>query len=491
MANQESLKSTRLTAMMDKTASVNVAPSGNQQSALKNKSNTKAVKTRSAGSKQELKVAEKTQAKQPLAPKDITAAVTNTTTNTKSTSAKPDLENETKQKEKKPDNKKRRPRHGDAAAAHAHARASDTETELEEEQTSKDILPLNTKRITPAEDAAAKRHKLHHDNPTDDIENRPPPWYDEETRQESIDYQLEQERRARQNLLQTAEPFEEEEEEEWCDPMLVAEYEDEIWQNMRDSEAKILGNPRYADNEQHEVSWKMRAVLIDWIIEVHYIFELLPETLFLTCNIIDRFLSRRSVALSKIQLVGLAALYIAVKFEEVAAPRMKDFLKMASKTFQPEDMMKAERYILQVIEFQLVYPNPVNFLRRTTKNVPFDEPSRWLAKYFMEVSCIDHRFIGIKPSEIAAAAFWLAQRILAKGSWGEDVKQLSGYQASDIKKTAYLMLDYLSRPVEDEIFFKKWASKRLMKASLFVRGWIQKYYADGDFEFEEEQAHSS
>lgn len=252
----------------------------------------------------------------------------------------------------------------------------------------------------------------------------------------------------------------------------------------------------------------MRAVLIDWIIEVHYIFELLPETLFLTCNIIDRFLSRRSVALSKIQLVGLAALYIAVKFEEVAAPRMKDFLKMASKSFQPEDMMKAERYILQVIEFQLVYPNPVNFLRRTTKNVPFDEPSRWLAKYFMEVSCIDHRFIGIKPSEIAAAAFWLAQRILAKGTWvsfsqnmkdenaqrwvqGEDVKQLSGYAASDIKKTAYLMLDYLSRPVEDEIFFKKWASKRLMKASLFVRGWIQKYYADGDFKFDEEQAHSS
>lgn len=197
---------------------------------------------------------EKIQTKQPLAPKDITAAVTNTTTNTKSTSAKPDVENETKQKEKKPDNKKRRPRHGDAAAAAAHARASDTETELEEEQTPKDILPvrllhippharhllasrLNTKRISPAEDAAAKRHKLHHDNPIDDIENRPPPWYDEETRQESIDYQLEQERRARQNLLQTAEPFEEEEEEEeWCDPMLVAEYEDEIWQNMRDNE---------------------------------------------------------------------------------------------------------------------------------------------------------------------------------------------------------------------------------------------------------------
>jgi len=44
-------------------------------------------------------------------------------------------------------------------------------------------------------------------------------------------------------------------------------------------------------SHQEDINEKMRAILIDWIIEVHLKFKLLPETLFITVNLIDRYLS--------------------------------------------------------------------------------------------------------------------------------------------------------------------------------------------------------
>jgi hypothetical protein len=59
----------------------------------------------------------------------------------------------------------------------------------------------------------------------------------------------------------------------------------------------------------------MRAILIDWLIDVHLKFKLLPETLYITVGIIDRYLSLHTVARSKLQLVGITALFVASKYE--------------------------------------------------------------------------------------------------------------------------------------------------------------------------------
>lgn len=255
----------------------------------------------------------------------------------------------------------------------------------------------------------------------------------------------------------------------------------------------------YASNDplENEITWKMRGVLIDWVVEVHYLFQLLPETLFLAVNIIDRFLTKRSVSVGKLQLVGLAALFIATKFEEVAAPRIRDFIFMTDdQNIKEEDLIKAERFVLQVLDYKLCFSNPLNFLRRASKTEDYDLHSRMLSKYFMEISCVDHRFIAIPPSKVAAAALWLSQRMLANGSWVREryalytystmiltsfiqtpeIAYLSGYTTSELKPIVRLMLDFLSQPVAHDAFFRKWGSRQLMKASVFVRNWVTHYY---------------
>lgn len=168
---------------------------------------------------------------------------------------------------------------------------------------------------------------------------------------------------------------------------------------------------------QNEVTWKMRGILIDWLVEIHTKFRLLPETIFLATNIVDRFLSSRIVSLVKFQLVGVTALFIASKYEEVVCPSVSNFLYMTDGGYEDDEILKAERYVLSTIDFNLSYPNPINFLRRISKADGYDISSRTMAKYLMEISIVDHKFMGITPSLIAAAGNWMARKVLGKGSW--------------------------------------------------------------------------
>jgi hypothetical protein len=177
-----------------------------------------------------------------------------------------------------------------------------------------------------------------------------------------------------------------------------------------------MPNPDYMD-DQKDLQWKMRGILVDWLVEVHHKFRLLPETLFLAINIIDRFLSLRVVSLQKLQLVGLTSMFIASKYEEVMAPSIQNFIYMADGGYTDEEILKAERYILQVLEFGLHYPNPLNFLRRCSKADNYDIQTRTLAKYLMEVALVDHRFLQYPPSNVAASSLYLSRTMLDRPEW--------------------------------------------------------------------------
>ncbi|KAI9317552.1 cyclin-like protein [Dichotomocladium elegans] len=204
------------------------------------------------------------------------------------------------------------------------------------------------------------------------------------------------------------------------DPLLVAEYEDEIFAHLRETEMETLPNPCYTsdDPNETEITWTMRDVLIDWVVEIHFLFQLLPETLFLAVNVIDRFLSKQRVSVERLQLIGVTALLIATKFEEVSSPQLKAFLLMTGdSSLTEEDLITAEELVLKVLEYKICYSNPLNFLRRASKTGPYDPHCRMLSKYLMEISCVDHRFVGIPPSKVAAASLWLAQKMLESGTW--------------------------------------------------------------------------
>jgi hypothetical protein len=108
-----------------------------------------------------------------------------------------------------------------------------------------------------------------------------------------------------------------------------------------------MPNPNYMDS-QTEIEWPMRSTLIDWLLQVHMRYHMLPETLWITINLVDRFLSNRIVSLVKLQLVGITAMFVAAKYEEIMAPSVDEFVYMTENNYSREEILKGERIILAV-----------------------------------------------------------------------------------------------------------------------------------------------
>ncbi|KAF7503372.1 hypothetical protein GJ744_003936 [Endocarpon pusillum] len=264
--------------------------------------------------------------------------------------------------------------------------------------------------------------------------------------------------------------------EDLDDPLMVAEYVQEIFEYYKELEGTTMPNPDYMEH-QDDLDWSMRGVLVDWLIEVHTRFRLLPETLFLAVNIVDRFLSSKVVPLDKFQLVGVTAMFIASKYEEVLSPHIGNFVHVADNGFSVDEVLAAERYTLTALKYDLSYPNPMNFLRRISKADNYDIQTRTIGKYLMEISLLDHRFMPYRQSHVAAAAMYLSRLILERGPWDATLAHYSGYTEEEIQPIFELMLDYLHRPVVHEAFFKKYASKKFLKASILTRKWAKDFHA--------------
>ena len=226
---------------------------------------------------------------------------------------------------------------------------------------------------------------------------------------------------------------------------------------------------------QPYLSWRHRGILVDWIVQVHYRFKLLPETLFLTINILDRYLSKKQATKEKLQLVGIGALMVAAKYEEIYPPPISDYLYIADGFYKQEEILEMERTILSVLQFNLGYSSPLYFLRRLSKAEDYDVQSRTIAKYLMEVAVLDERFLIYTPSCVAASSIRLARRMLKRDiEWTKDLEFYSTYCKADLDVCVDELVDFMSRPNKLDSIYKKFASSKQLRASLFVEQWVNK-----------------
>jgi len=83
----------------------------------------------------------------------------------------------------------------------------------------------------------------------------------------------------------------------------------------------------------------MHGILLDWLVQVHARFQLLPETLFLCVDIMDRFLSAQVASLAKLQLVGITCLFISSKVEEIVTPSISHFLHCMDSSYTESEIL--------------------------------------------------------------------------------------------------------------------------------------------------------
>ena len=224
------------------------------------------------------------------------------------------------------------------------------------------------------------------------------------------------------------------------DPRFVSEYVNQIFERMREVELKnspIVGD--YMGACQSDLSERMRGVLVDWLVEVHWKFKLYPETLFLTTNLLDRFLSVKSnIARSQLQLVGVTCLLIAAKYEDIYAPEIKDIVHICDKTYKKEEILNMEVLILNTLNFKITSPSSLLFLLRMAKIARCDERQFYLAQYCLELAMADyHLWTTHSASQLAAATLFLSSKLLRKSpAWPQALLEMSGYTEQQLKSIA-------------------------------------------------------
>ena len=187
-----------------------------------------------------------------------------------------------------------------------------------------------------------------------------------------------------------------------------------------------MPSPDYMDG-QSEINWNMRYTLVDWLLMVHLRYHMLPETLWIAINIVDRFLTKRVVSKVKLQLVGVTAMFIAAKYEEILAPSVDEFVFMTEKGYTRDEILKGERIVLQTLEFNIShYCSPYSWMRKISKADDYDIQTRTLSKFLTEVTLLDHRFLRVKPSMVAAIGMYTSRKMLG-GDWVSVVLILSPF----------------------------------------------------------------
>ncbi len=184
----------------------------------------------------------------------------------------------------------------------------------------------------------------------------------------------------------------------------------EIWETLREDELKNMPNFDQI-KDQTDINDKMRSILIDWIIDVHLRFGLKTETLFLTVNIIDRYISTKPILRSRFQLVGIAALFIACKYEEIFYPEVKEFVNATDKTYTKKEVIQAEREILFTLNFNLTVSSPYRFFEIISLNFNFNEVELAYGKYLLEYYLIDLKMNKYSPSLISLAVTYIIMKI--------------------------------------------------------------------------------
>jgi cyclin B len=253
------------------------------------------------------------------------------------------------------------------------------------------------------------------------------------------------------------------------DHLAVSFLVNDIYTYYRHCEVKWMPNPNYM-SLQRDINERMRAILIDWLVDVHERFRLLPEVLYLTVNLIDRFLSECAVARQKLQLVGVTAMLIASKYEEIYAPEVRDFVYISDRAYEREEILHMEAVMLNILKFDLTVPSALKFLERWLKVAGASEREQYFAKFCLELCLVEYQMLRYAPSLVAASCVLASRRLIAQLDWDDTLYVHTGYRESDLSQCLEQVMELLQNSKRSNLTAvrRRYSSRRYLGAANYV-----------------------
>ncbi|KAG8448754.1 hypothetical protein GDO86_015717 [Hymenochirus boettgeri] len=193
------------------------------------------------------------------------------------------------------------------------------------------------------------------------------------------------------------------------------------------------------------VTPEMRAVLVDWLVQVHEYLVLEEETFYLAVYLMNSYLKVHKIHTALLQLLAASCLFLACKIEERLIPEPAELCFMMEDAFSKKELLKMERKVLSHLKFELHYVQPLHFLRLLCIIGKCSQKILYLSMYFMELTLLDADGSMIEPALLAIGALNLAQRVsleagsLTTGEVWHEAQQLFSYSDSQLCSCQHLM----------------------------------------------------
>ncbi|CAI6335708.1 unnamed protein product [Periconia digitata] len=246
------------------------------------------------------------------------------------------------------------------------------------------------------------------------------------------------------------------------------EYQEDVLAHMEYMETQTLPDVNSIDI-QTEIQWFMRPYLLDFLVEAHAAFQLLPETLFLAVNLLDRYCSRRVVYKRHYQLVGCAALLIAAKYgdKKDRVPTVRELKSMCCSLYDDEMFTQMEWHVLQTLNWIIGHPTIDGFLQMALLEGPCDPEVEHMTLYIAEIALFHKEFVSTKPSVLAKSALALARCILSRNQ-----QSTSDWSGAYDPQTVMGLSNHLYTP--SQVLSRKYSSMHLSNVSNVVDEFLQR-----------------
>mmetsp|Transcript_35895 Transcript_35895/g.83731 ORF Transcript_35895/g.83731 Transcript_35895/m.83731 type:complete len:337 (-) Transcript_35895:178-1188(-) len=243
-------------------------------------------------------------------------------------------------------------------------------------------------------------------------------------------------------------------------PLCTTEYVEELYDHFRSKESSTSVKPEYMEDQRH-INDKMRAILVDWLVEIHSKFKLIPETLYLCVNLIDRFLRDNLVVRQSLQLVGVTCLLIASKYEEIYPPELDDLVYICDEAYTKKEIIGMEETILKALQYRITIPSAHAFLVRYLKAAHADKKIVQIACLILDGTLQNYSLLRYLPSELAAASVLVARRTVGRNAWSPTLSKYTNYLEEEVIPVARAVLQERNTTGKElKAVTKKYSSNR-------------------------------
>jgi hypothetical protein len=180
-------------------------------------------------------------------------------------------------------------------------------------------------------------------------------------------------------------------------------------------------------------------------------------------NLLDRFLERVPVMRVHLQLVGVTALWVASKYEEMWTKELTlaKTVELTGLQYTKEDVKQQEWAMLSALKLHVCVPTVYTFLTRlfAASNIEEGSPVAHMAAYLAELCLLDYDYLRYLPSTLAAAVLNIAMRtFMGAGAWGKVQTTATGFDEASLHPLIYDIEDTMRRPAGATAVFRKYCS---------------------------------